>query len=164
MKCITVYSFLGTSIIGMINLVMAYIFVTCLNHAAGLFFLKKKNCFVWFPKIHYFVVVECQVHKIRGLFFKAILRQDIGWYDTHQTGDFAAKMAEWANLALLLFLKNFYMLSTCSESFFFEIAEIWTNSRKVLERKSECLFSLSLFSPPVWSMPSITDGNSLWLF
>ena len=104
---------------------MAYIFVTCLNHAAGLFF-KKKNCFVWFPKkmslftkIHYFVVVECQVHKIRGLFFKAILRQDIGWYDTHQTGDFAAKMAEWANLALLLFLKNFYMLSTCSESFFF---------------------------------------------
>ena len=127
-------------------------------------FFKKKNCFVWFPKIHYFVVVECQVHKIRGLFFKAILRQDIGWYDTHQTGDFAAKMAEWANLALLLFLKNFYMLSTCSESFFFEIAEIWTNSRKVLERKSECLFSLSLFSPPVWSMPSITDGNSLWLF
>ena len=47
-----------------------------------------------FTKIHYFVVVECQVHKIRGLFFKAILRQDIGWYDTHQTGDFAAKMAE----------------------------------------------------------------------
>ena len=56
----------------MINLVMAYIFVTCLNHTA-----------------------ECQVHKIRGLFFKAVLRQDIGWYDTHQTGDFAAKMAEW---------------------------------------------------------------------
>ena len=95
------YSFLGTSIIGMINLVMAYIFVTCLNHAAGLFskkrivlfdFQKKKMSL--FTKIHYFVVVvECQVHKIRGLFFKAILRQDIGWYDTHQTGDFAAKMA-----------------------------------------------------------------------
>ena len=56
---------------GLINLVMAYIFVTCLNHAA-----------------------ECQVHKIRGLFFKSVLRQDIGWYDTHQTGDFASKMAE----------------------------------------------------------------------
>ena len=85
----------------MINLVMAYIFVTCLNHAAGLF-SKKKELFCLiskkkmssFTKIHYFVVVECQVHKIRGLFFKAILRQDIGWYDTHQTGDFAAKMAE----------------------------------------------------------------------
>ena len=41
--------------IGAINLVMAYIFVTCLNHAA-----------------------ECQVHRIRGLFFKSVLRQDIG--------------------------------------------------------------------------------------
>ena len=36
-----IYSFLGTSIIGMINLVMAYIFVTCLNHAAGLFSKKR---------------------------------------------------------------------------------------------------------------------------
>ena len=79
---------------------MAYIFVTCLNHAAGLFSKKRIVLFDFqkkmslFTKIHYFVVVECQVHKIRGLFFKAILRQDIGWYDTHQTGDFAAKMAE----------------------------------------------------------------------
>ena len=46
---------LGTSIIGLINFVMAYIFVTCLNHAA-----------------------ECQAHRIRGLFFKSILRQNIG--------------------------------------------------------------------------------------
>ena len=91
-----------------------------------------------FTKIHYFVVVECQVHKIRGLFFKAILRQDIGWYDTHQTGDFAAKMAEWANLALLLFLKNFYMLSTCSESFFLKLQRFeqtpgryWRENRNV---------------------------------
>ena len=99
---------LGTVTIGAINLVMAYIFVTCLNHAA-----------------------ECQVHRIRGLFFKSVLRQDIGnkkfvkfclqfdkifrtfapklpdsaeldpvfigWYDTHQTGDFAVKMAEDLN-------------------------------------------------------------------
>jgi ATP-binding cassette subfamily B (MDR/TAP) protein 1 len=53
---------------------MAYIFITCLNHAA-----------------------ECQAHRIRGLFFKSILRQDIGWYDTHQTNDFAARMAEDLN-------------------------------------------------------------------
>ena len=45
-----VYSFLGTSIIGMINLVMAYIFVTCLNHAAGLFFLKKRIVLFDFQK------------------------------------------------------------------------------------------------------------------
>ena len=63
-----------TLIIGLINFVMAYIFITCLNHAA-----------------------ECQAHRIRGLFFKSILRQDIGWYDTHQTNDFAARMAEDLN-------------------------------------------------------------------
>ena len=65
---------LGTSIIGLINFVMAYIFVTCLNHSA-----------------------ECQVHRIRGLFFKSVLRQDIGWYDTHQTTDFAVRMTEDLN-------------------------------------------------------------------
>ena len=62
----------------------------------------KKLSFVYFLLFVYifsgfvliFVFAECQVFKIRGLFFKAILRQDIGWYDTHQTGDFAAKMAE----------------------------------------------------------------------
>ena len=61
----------GTAIIGSINFIMSYGFVTCLNHAA-----------------------EAQVFKIRRLFLEASLRQDIGWYDTHQTGDFASKMAE----------------------------------------------------------------------
>lgn len=64
----------GTALIGLVNFIMSYIFVTCLNHAA-----------------------ECQVFKIRGLFLKAILRQDIGWYDTHQTGDFASRMTEDLN-------------------------------------------------------------------
>ena len=62
---------MGTAIIGFINFIMSYVFVTCLNHAA-----------------------EAQVFKIRRLFLQGILRQDIGWYDTHQTTDFAAKMAE----------------------------------------------------------------------
>ena len=56
---------------GSINFIMSYGFVTCLNHAA-----------------------ESQVFKIRRLFLQASLRQDIGWYDTHQTTDFAAKLAE----------------------------------------------------------------------
>lgn len=64
----------GTALIGLVNFIMSYIFVTCLNHAA-----------------------ECQVFKIRGLFLKAILRQDIGWYDTHQTGDFASRMTEYVD-------------------------------------------------------------------
>ncbi|XP_054157975.1 ATP-dependent translocase ABCB1-like isoform X2 [Oppia nitens] len=33
-----------------------------------------------------------QKHRIRILFFKAVLRQDITWYDTKTTGDFATKV------------------------------------------------------------------------
>ncbi|XP_054157883.1 ATP-dependent translocase ABCB1-like isoform X2 [Oppia nitens] len=33
-----------------------------------------------------------QIHKIRILFFKAVLRQDITWYDTKTSGDFATKV------------------------------------------------------------------------
>ena len=58
------------------------------------YFMLFVYIFSGFVLIFVFVFAECQVFKIRGLFFKAILRQDIGWYDTHQTGDFAAKMAE----------------------------------------------------------------------
>ena len=61
----------GTSLIGLVIFVMSYIFVTCLNTAA-----------------------ENQVHRIRGLFLQSVLRQDIGWYDTHQTSDFAARVTE----------------------------------------------------------------------
>ena len=57
---------------------MAYIFVTCLNTAA-----------------------ENQVFKIRGLFLKSILRQNIGWYDTTcngaASGDFASRMTDDLN-------------------------------------------------------------------
>ena len=55
----------------MVNLLCSYLFVTCLNHAA-----------------------EAQVFRIRNLFLKAVLRQDIGWYDVNQTGDFAARMSD----------------------------------------------------------------------
>lgn len=67
----------GTALIGLVNLLMSYIFVTCLNHAA-----------------------ECQVFRIRGLFLQSILRQNIGWYDTHETNDFASRMTEYGNRSL----------------------------------------------------------------
>ncbi|XP_046995059.1 ATP-dependent translocase ABCB1-like [Schistocerca americana] len=35
-----------------------------------------------------------QVHRIRDLFLKSALQQDIGWYDTQQTGEFASSMTE----------------------------------------------------------------------
>lgn len=61
----------GAAIIGVVNLLCSYLFVTCLNHAA-----------------------EAQVFRIRNLFLKAVLRQDIGWYDVNQTGDFASRMSD----------------------------------------------------------------------
>ena len=30
----------------------------------------------------------------RNLFLKSVLRQDIGWYDVHQTGEFASRISE----------------------------------------------------------------------
>ncbi|CAG0912520.1 unnamed protein product [Notodromas monacha] len=37
------------------------------------------------------------VYKIRSLFLQGILRQDIGWFDTHQSGDFASRITEDLN-------------------------------------------------------------------
>jgi ABC-type multidrug transport system fused ATPase/permease subunit len=36
-----------------------------------------------------------QAHRIRILFFKAILNQDISWYDTKTSGDFATKVTAY---------------------------------------------------------------------
>ena len=35
-----------------------------------------------------------QVFKIRTELFKAILRQDIGWFDTHQPGELNTRLSE----------------------------------------------------------------------
>lgn len=35
-----------------------------------------------------------QTYTIRKLYLSSILNQDIGWYDLHQTGDFASSMTE----------------------------------------------------------------------
>ena len=51
-----------------------YVFVACLNYAA-----------------------ERQVLRIRKEFFRAVLRQDLAWYDTTTTGEFATRMTEDLN-------------------------------------------------------------------
>ena len=61
----------GAAIIGLVNLISSYLFVTCLNYAA-----------------------ESQVFRIRTMFLRSVLRQDIGWYDTTPTGSFASRMAD----------------------------------------------------------------------
>ncbi|CAL4059035.1 unnamed protein product, partial [Meganyctiphanes norvegica] len=60
---------IGCTIIGILQLAMGYIFVASMNYAA-----------------------EGQVYRLRGLFLLSILKQEIGWFDTHQTNDFASRV------------------------------------------------------------------------
>ena len=60
------YCLLG---VGGLFLVCGYVMVTCLSTAAN-----------------------NQTQRIRIIFFKAVLRQDISWFDTNTSGDFASKV------------------------------------------------------------------------
>ena len=68
----TITEFLWEMIgIGAGTWVLTYLYVTCMNYAA-----------------------ERQVFRIRRMFLEAVLRQDIGWYDTNTSTDFASKMTQ----------------------------------------------------------------------
>lgn len=45
---------------------------------------------VWFFQ----TAAERQVHRIRLLYYKAILRQDIAWFDTNPTGEVASRLSK----------------------------------------------------------------------
>lgn len=62
---------IGTTVTGIIHWLMTYLFMVLLNVAA-----------------------ERQAFRIRNLFLSSVLKQDIGWYDTHQTGEFASRTSE----------------------------------------------------------------------
>ena len=94
---------MGTGIIGFVVFAMSYIFVTCLNHAAEnqvTYNLIKYLILTFLVNTYYNLLRKFsisslfQAYKIRQVFLTSVLRQNIGWYDTHQTSDFAAKMAE----------------------------------------------------------------------
>ena len=80
----------GAAIIGLVNLISSYLFVTCLNHTA-----------------------ESQVFRIRTLFLRSVLRQDIGWYDTHPTGSFASRMADDLSKLQVTYFNIFFYLCCC---------------------------------------------------
>lgn len=79
-----------------------YIFVACLNYSA-----------------------ERQVLRVRKEFFSAVLRQDLAWYDTATTAEFATRMTEDLNK---LQVRTRPMRASMSIP----------NCRMVLERSSEC--------------------------
>lgn len=59
------------SAIGLAVLIISYISITTFNYAA-----------------------HRQIFRIRDLYLRSALYQDIGWYDLNNTGDFASRMSE----------------------------------------------------------------------
>ena len=41
---------------------------------------------------------ERQSNRIRNRFLYNVLRQDIGWFDTHETGELNTRLAEWGTV------------------------------------------------------------------
>ncbi|XP_055920973.1 ATP-dependent translocase ABCB1 [Eupeodes corollae] len=62
---------LQNAYIGAVMLICSYLSITLFNYAA-----------------------QSQIYTIRGKFFKAILHQDMSWYDFHQSGEVASRMNE----------------------------------------------------------------------
>ena len=44
------------------------------------------------------IITLFQVHRLRSEFLKAVLRQDISWYDGRKSNDFASTFTEWVTL------------------------------------------------------------------
>jgi len=44
---------------------------------------------------------ERQVYRLRNVFFSQIIRQDITWFDTNQSGDLTSKLFEYVAHFLL---------------------------------------------------------------
>lgn len=76
------------SIVGTTMLVLSYFSTMIFNYTAvrqvGTVRKRRRIC-VKFKVL--------QIFKIRHLYLKSALNQDIGWFDLHQTGDFASRMA-----------------------------------------------------------------------
>ncbi|XP_055937185.1 ATP-dependent translocase ABCB1-like isoform X1 [Argiope bruennichi] len=49
-------------------------------------------CFNYIMVSFFSMAAANQAFKIRCMFMKSVLRQDIGWFDTNQTGDFASRL------------------------------------------------------------------------
>ena len=46
-----------------------------------------------------------QIRRIRNLYYRAILRQNIGWFDLNNAGDLGSRLAEYVGLCLTPFLQ-----------------------------------------------------------
>ncbi|XP_033762473.1 LOW QUALITY PROTEIN: ATP-dependent translocase ABCB1-like [Pecten maximus] len=51
----------------------------------------------YFQVAFWILASERQIHRIRKLFFRNIMRQDIGWFDTHETGELNTRLTDDIN-------------------------------------------------------------------
>eukprot|EP00117_Sycon_ciliatum_P020475 scpid51571/ scgid2117/ Multidrug resistance protein 1A; ATP-binding cassette sub-family B member 1A; MDR1A; Multidrug resistance protein 3; P-glycoprotein 3 len=56
--------------------------------AGGVWFVSYLQVFCWYS------VGESIIRRIRRKFFTAILHKDIGWFDTHKTGELASRLSD----------------------------------------------------------------------
>lgn len=57
-------------------------------------FIKVLHLLFWWQIIGWVVASERQVLKIRREFFKAILRQDMAWFDSNPSGELTTRLSE----------------------------------------------------------------------
>lgn len=62
---------LWNSVLGVIMLVLSYLSIMLFNY-----------------------VGQRQIHRIRNMYLRSALHQEIGWYDLTQSGDIASRLAE----------------------------------------------------------------------
>ena len=65
----------------------------CLVCSTWIYYSHYLNI-VFFQVVLWNIPCERQSHRLRKAFFSAILRQEIAWFDTHQSGELTSRLAE----------------------------------------------------------------------
>ena len=53
------------------------------------------QCFAWLQTMLFRFSSERQIKRIRILFFRSILRQEIGWFDVHLSGELSSRLNKY---------------------------------------------------------------------
>ena len=91
-------------------LATSWLSISCLLFAPVCF---KSRVFAWLPAVGCAVLVAAygqvtfwlmtasrQTNKLRSSLFQAVMRQEIGWFDTHEVGELNNRLTEWALLEI----------------------------------------------------------------
>ena len=68
---------------------------------------------MFFQVVFWNIPCERQSHRLRKAFFRAILRQEIAWFDKHQSGELTSRLAEYVGLVHYFHFHSFIFLIDC---------------------------------------------------